>query len=242
MDYNEVTQTIADMGLTNDPAFQDLFIRIEPTPNLNGCPLGLYFPEAEVVHGEPYLPRTIVIPPDATKSTLKHELGHRYGHYYYNDLSERYAEKFRQAYDDRRALLYQGNHFERLPKFGALFEEGERGAVEIAMFSPLTPTELSDIRNQLNSYGESCRVFYGDGEVPFLRVEFTRGIDWLVVIGAVMAGTVVATVGALGYAVYKVSKELPWVVPLTLFGTGMFFLLRAMAREAKKYTPLRERA
>jgi len=38
----------------------------------------------------------------------------------------------------------------------------------------------------------------------------------------------------MGYAIYKVSKELPWIIPLSIAGTGALFLLRAMTREAAK--------
>lgn len=231
MDYQEIDSIMLAKGLYSDPAFGDeLTIAIEPTPNLDGCPLGLYYPDEA----------TIVIPPDGTEGAVLHELGHRHGHYHYDDLSERYAEDFRKIYQAKgRALLYQGNHFERLPKFGVLFEEGERGAVEIALLQPLTVDELSEIKSQLYSYGEIPKVRYGNSEVPWVRVEFTKGVDWMVIIGSVMAATVVGTVGALGYAVYKVSEELPWIIPVSLLGTGLFFLLRAMAREAKKYAPAR---
>jgi len=228
MDYNEVDRIIAAMGLANDPAFVDLKVRIEPIPNLNGCPLGLYFPEAEMLHGEPYLPLTIVVPPESNRSTLYHELGHRHGHYYHNDLSERYAEQFRMTYDSSRVLLYQGNRFDRLPSFGALFEEGEKGAVEIALLDPMALPEVDDFRAQLNAYGrpygESCRVRYGNNGVPFLRVEFTRGIDWMVIIGATMAASAAALLGAMAYAIYKIAKISPWVVPVVGIGTAVFVI------------------
>ena len=234
MDYTEIDQVLLAKGLLKDPAFGDeLAILIEPTPNLNGCPLGLYYPDEA----------TIIIPPDATHNALLHELGHRHGHYYYDDLSERYAEDFRKIYQPKgRALLYTGNHFENMPRFGVLFEEGEKGAVEIATLYPLTPDDIYEIRYHLHSYstGEGIpKVIYGGGDFPFVRMEFTKGVDWMVVIGSVMVASVIATVGAVGYAIYKVSAELPWVVPVSLLGTGLFFLLRAMTREAKKYAPAR---
>lgn len=229
MDYTEIDSIMLQKGLFNDPAFGDeLAIFIEPTPNLNGCPLGLYYPDTA----------RIIIPPDGTEGAVLHELGHRHGHYYYDDLSERYAEDFRKIYQPKgRVLLYAGNHFENLPKFGVLFEEGEKGAVEIATLYPLTPDEINEIKYHLYSYGDGegiPKIICGGGEFPFVRIEFTKGVDWMVVIGSVMAATVIGTVGALGYAVYKVSAELPWIIPVSLLGTGLFFLLRAMVREAKR--------
>lgn len=224
MDYGEIDLILSKKSLSSDPAFDALTIAIEPTPNLNGCPLGLYYPDTA----------TIIIPSGAQEGTLLHELGHRHGHYYYGDLSEDYAEYFRKIYQKGRALLYQGNHFERLPNFGKLFQEGERGAVEIAMLRPLTYDELYQIKDSFSGYGEATpKLYYGGGETPWVRIEFTKGVDWMVIIGASIVASVLATVGAIGYAIYKVSEDLPWIIPVSLLGTGMFFLLRAMTREAR---------
>lgn len=225
MDYPTIDRLMAAKSLASNPAFEDLYISIQPMPNLNGCPLGLYYPDRSM----------IALPSDATQGALFHELGHRHGHYYYDDLSEAYAESFRRKYQKGRALLYSGNDLANLPRLGSLFEEGERGAVEIALLQPLTPDQLHQIKSQFYSYGEPIPKFhYGNSEVPWIRIDFTKGVDWLVVIGSVMAASVLATVGALGYAVYKVSEELPWIAPVSLLGVGMFFLLRAMAREAAR--------
>ncbi|MBA7537520.1 hypothetical protein ES705_29789 [subsurface metagenome] len=114
MDYQMIDSIMARRNLSTDPAFDNLVISIEPVPSFNGCPLGLYYPDK----------RTIVMPPDGLESALLHELGHRHGHYYYDDISEKYAEYFRKIYQPKgRALLYRGNHFERLSKFEVLFEE-----------------------------------------------------------------------------------------------------------------------
>jgi len=226
MDFIEIDQIMSAKHLADNPAFDNLHILIESIPCTDTCPLGLYYPDTA----------TVILPPDASEAALLHELGHRYGHYYYNDLSEKYAESFRARYQPKgRALLYVGNDFGNLPRFGSLFEEGERGAVEIALLQPLTADELHLIKSQFHSYGEPApRVHYGNSEIPFVRVEFTKGVDWVVIIGGAMAATIVATVGAMGYAIYKVSKELPWIIPLSIAGTGALFLLRAMTREAAK--------
>lgn len=262
MEYQMIDSVLAKKSLATDPAFDDLVISIKPIPSFNGCPLGLYYPDTG----------TIVLPPDALEPALLHELGHRHGHYYYGDLSEGYAEDFRKIYQPKgRALLYAGNHFENLSKFGVLFEEGEKGAVEVALLQPLTYNELYDIKSQLRAYyaeyqceciecgyvarseehclslvcprcgGEMRRaerpgpgipmLYYGGGNNPFIRFEFAKSADWLVIIGAALAGTVVAGVGAIGYAIYKTAETTPWVVPVALAGVGALLLLRAAARE-----------
>lgn len=89
MTYEDIFAVIQNLGLLQEPAFQQLTFVIEPIPCDNsGCALGLYDPNRGV----------IILPPQFLESALIHELGHRYGHYYYNDLSEAFAEKFRRHY------------------------------------------------------------------------------------------------------------------------------------------------
>lgn len=276
MNFPEIDQILLTKSLAANPAFDDLNILIEPIPCTNGCPLGLYFPVQEwspIIQG--VMPEhTIVLPPDALEGALFHELGHRHGHYYYDDLSEKYAENFRKQYQKGRALLYLGNDFNILPRFGALFEEGEGGAVEMAFLQPLTQNELYGIESRLHAVGyegfqcecigcgyvleseKHCisltcprcggqmrrlerpgpgqpRLYHGNSEVPWVRVEFTKGVDWMVIIGSILAGATVAGIGAIGYAVYKTAETTPWVVPIALAGAGALLLLRAAMREEK---------
>lgn len=226
MDYAEIDRIMVQKSLATDPAFEDLRIAIQPTPKLDGCPLGLYFPDTS----------TITLPPDATQGALLHELGHRHGHYYYDDLSEQYAESFRKRYQKGKALLYLGNDFARLPQFGSLFEEGEKGAVEIALLQPLTPDQLYEIKSQLYSYGKRPKVYYGNSEVPWVRIEFVKGVDWLVIIGATVGGLALLTIGSIGYAIYKWTTATPWVVPMALAGFGTFLFLKFAAKQVEKRT------
>ncbi len=228
MDYGEITQAMRSKNLVADPAFGDLHFLVESIPCFDGCPLGLYYPDTA----------TIILPPDATVAALMHELGHRHGHYYYGDMSEQYAENYRKAYQGGRVLLYSGNRISSLPSFAALFEEGERGVVEVALGGRMTLDQLREIKSPFYSYGEAPpRCFYGNSEIPWVRFEFTKGVDWLVVIGSTLAGATVATIGVIGYAVYKVSKELPWIAPVAIFGTGLALLFRAMVGQYRKYAP-----
>ena len=225
MDFQDIQIIMANKNLASNPAFDDLKILIEPIPCFNGCPLGLYYPDNAL----------IVLPPDATKGALFHELGHRYGHFYYDDLSERYAENFRKKYEKGKTLLYAGSDFNRLPNFGTIFEEGEKGAVEVALFQPITRSDLDDFGIELyrhrSPFEKSPEVRYGNNSTPWVRVEFTKGVDWLVIIGSVLTATILAGVGAIGYAVYKTSKDMPWMVPLALAATGSFLLLRYAAKK-----------
>lgn len=217
MDFTDIQQIMLTKSLATEPAFDALRIGIEPIPCTNSCPLGLYDPDI----------RAITLPPDALEATLLHELGHRHGHYYYNDISEPYAEYFRKIYQPKgRAMLYAGDDIRRMPRFGALFEEGERGAVEVALLQPLTPEVLYEIKSQLSSYGEPPpRCYYGNGGAPFIRFEFTKGIDWLTIVGATLAGLTAVTAGIMGYAIYKVAEEKPWITPVAVMGTVAAVLL-----------------
>lgn len=221
MDFTEIDSIMVSKGIAADPAFDALHFLVETIPSFNGCPLGLYYPDTA----------TIILPPDGTISALLHELGHRHGHYYYDDLSEGYAENYRKGYEKGKALLYSGNHIENLPKFGALFNEGERGAVEIALAYLPGMDELYAFKSRVLSHQvheeKAPRFFYGGDDNPWVRVEFTQGADWMVIIGASLAALATAGVGAIAYAIYKVAKEVPWVFPVATFGAIAGALLLA---------------
>lgn len=224
MDYSDIEQIMLEKGISNDPAFDDrLTIGIESMPNMNGCPLGLYYPDTA----------TIVLPYDGVEAAVLHELGHRHGHYYYNNLSENYAESYRKRLQGLRVLLYAGDRFKSLPKFGSIFEEGEAGVVEIALARALSGDNLTAIRSQLGSYGEPppkvcCRM---DGGTQVVRFDFIKGVDWPSIIVTGMVGYIIFTVGAIGYAVYKTAKEMPWLAPVTLGGLATLLIMRAASRK-----------
>jgi hypothetical protein len=103
MNYDEIDAFLKKTGLASEPAFDNLHVmtaEIAPTPHSKI--LGLYFPEGDSGGEFGNLPpSTTVLPPDVSKSTVLHELGHRYGHYYYDDLSEEFAEAYRKAQEKR---------------------------------------------------------------------------------------------------------------------------------------------
>lgn len=243
MDYRQVQAVLDKHGLNDNPAFKDVIVYIHDIPCFDGCPLGLYNPRNSTDNFGSLTvpPHGIVIPPTGSESTLLHELGHRHGHYHFNDLTEHFAELFRRTYDHGpRALLYKGQNLSHLARLEAVFDEGDRGAIEISFSRPLTWGEVASVRKSLHSQPEPPpRVIYRAEGTPFMRVEFTKGVGWLTIVGAAMGTALVATVGAVTYAVYKVSKELPWVVPVTIWGAVTFFGLRALAREAAKRLPER---
>ena len=224
MDFDEVDQILIRHGLDQEPAFDQVGIEIRPIPDMNGCPLGLYYPDSG----------NIVIPPDGYEGVLLHELGHRHGHYYYDNLSEPYAEDYRRRFQKGSALMYSGRDFDRLPRFGELFQEGERGMLALAFSSPLYDHEVMSLQQELARYsqGEAIpRLTYSENGQPTLTLHFQKGVDWFVITGAVMAGTFVGTFAALGYAVYKIADTMPWVVPVTLFGIVSVLGLRALSRK-----------
>ncbi len=220
MDYSDVDRIINSHGFDSEPAFTNVEVSIHdiPQPKPNECILGLYYPDSEL----------IVIPPNGMESTLLHELGHRYYHYYYNDLSEPSAENFRKKYQGAAALMYRGSDFSRLPRMGMIFEEGEPGAIE------LDSTRVSDVA--LNNFAYSLyeqsngepvpKIYTGDSGV---RVEFTKGVDWLAIIAGSLA---VAGIVAIGYSIYKTAEQYPWIIPLILFGgvAGITLIGRQMHR------------
>lgn len=239
MEYSDVQSIMNIHGLNGEPAFENVNISIAPIDcDVGPCPLGLYYPDTEL----------IVIPPGQSltvgEGVLLHELGHRYGHFYYGDLSEKFAEVYRVGHQKKAiACMYAGDNLAKLPAMTSIFEEGERGVVEIVLGRELNQGELDAIRHQLyiQSQGERPpQVSYTPGQYPTLVMNFTKGVDWPVLIGATLAGVVVLEVGILAYAVYKISADMPWVVPVVIFGGITFFLLRAALKNASVRSTVRE--
>jgi hypothetical protein len=95
MDFETVQRTLDKYELSNDPAIIDDRLRIrigQLPPEYQKQALGLYYHDAP---DNPSLSR-IWVPQDASVETLKHEIGHRIGDYYYGDMSEPFAENFRK--------------------------------------------------------------------------------------------------------------------------------------------------
>jgi len=102
MTYDDIRDIMYSKGLASDPAFRNVNFAIvdKQLPCLTeGCPLGLYFPDNEHMAGLGNVPsKTIVIPYDCSEGVLIHELGHHWGNVYKHDLSEKFAENYRQKY------------------------------------------------------------------------------------------------------------------------------------------------
>ena len=113
MDYPAIDQFMKKTGLAVEPAFDYLHFMTERIPSeANRKILGLYYPDGDMSHdGYGYLPpSTIILPPDSSEGTLLHELGHRYGHFYYNDLSEPFAENYRMAMQKKLSPRFSGSY------------------------------------------------------------------------------------------------------------------------------------
>jgi len=107
-----------ETGLADELAFDQLnFLTETIPPQGNKKILGLYFPEGERPNTQfgPLPPSTIILPADANVETLLHELGHRHGDYYYNDISEEYAENYRMKHS-RAAKSYARSMLIKMPR------------------------------------------------------------------------------------------------------------------------------
>ena len=227
MDYPEVDEILIRHGLAQEPAFDKVGIAIRPIPEMDGCPLGLYYPDSA----------TIVIPPDGYESVLLHELGHRYGHYYYDNLSEPFAEDYRRRYQKGNAIMYSGPDFARLPKFDRLFQEGERGMLSLAFSVAPSEEDLTGIQEEFGRYSQGERIprlTYSEEHLPTVTVHFQKGVEWLVIAGAVMAGSLVLSAAAVGYAVYKIAKDMPWLPVAIGIGLVSFLGLRTLSRRTSE--------
>ena len=114
----------------------------------------------------------------------------------------------------------------------------------LAFSSSLYDHEVMAFKQELSRYsqGESIpRFAYSEDGLPTLTIHFQKGVNWLAITGAVMAGTFIGTFAALGYAVYKISKEMPWVVPVALFGLVSILGLRALSRRTSQIAQITRR-
>jgi len=234
MDYHEIDYILIRNGLAQEPAFDQVGIAIRPIPDMDGCPLGLYYPDSAL----------IVIPPDGYESVLLHELGHRYGHYYQNNLSEQFAEEYRRHYQKSTALMYSGGDFARMPKFDALFQEGERGVLAVSFSDHLCQDDLMAIRQEFFqcSCGEPIpQIAYSEEQSPTITVHFQKGVDWLSITALFLGAVTIAGIGAISYAIYKVAKDTPWVFPLAIFGTvaGIILIGGVAGKHQMKGAPSR---
>jgi hypothetical protein len=227
MNYTDIFRIMKETGLEQDPAFTRVNFLIQPIPMMDGCPLGLYVPER----------KDIILPPEFIPAAAYHEIGHAYGDYHDHNISEQYAEAFRKKYMGNNAAVYVGSNFPRLKKMGRIFQEGEKGRVDIAVRRMPTAAELADMRATFSGVNEpSPKVWASYDGMPVLHIAFTKGADWFVIIAGALMGIVVAAVGALAYAIYKVANDMPWVVPLTIAGAGAGLLLWAAYRSWKRGT------
>lgn len=104
MDYETIDRFMKETGLAEEPAFDDLNFLIEPiNSTMNGRTiLGLYYKNSARDNVGALPAHTIHLPEDSDYQTLIHELGHRHGDYYHQNLSEEYAERYR--YDNQYLL------------------------------------------------------------------------------------------------------------------------------------------
>ena len=159
IDYEHIENVILSKGFGSEPAFSNTTFNVEPIPCLNGsnaCPIGLYL----------YRENKIVVSPGWSEGTLLHELGHRYGHYYYDDLSESFAESFRKeqvAYLlPQRFVVAEGTGADMVTadwaKVDNLFMVGEKGEFLWRLDFPITPVDVTALQNALRNAGLNASV------------------------------------------------------------------------------------
>jgi hypothetical protein len=127
MDYEQIDWIIQSRGFASEPAFTDVYVSVHDIPPEANA-VGLYFPSSG----------TIVIPPDGYESVFIHELGHRYGHYHYDDLSEKFAESFRRRYQGGVSDTFYGDDvsYRNFCAQGPVYQIGS-GTIPIVPFAIL---------------------------------------------------------------------------------------------------------
>ena len=205
MDFQTIDNYMKGTGLANDPAFENLHFLNEPIPPMEKKTiLGLYFPEGEEPQNQyGYLPpSTIILPPDADLETLRHELGHRHGHYYYGDISEEYAENYRKAHGPHSYAarmrpvaqttewqqVAQGNqtNITSLSDYESQLAEGQNARVDFNFITPVPTFQVDALRSTLSFAGvTNLQVVSIDKTI---HIYYTKDPWWLpIIIIAVLA-------------------------------------------------------
>jgi hypothetical protein len=229
MEYNTVEAILAQHGITNEPAFNDLVVNIGQMPLYNGrCPLGLYN-QFDTAIQRPLISLPADLPPDIMETITLHEFGHRHGDYYYNDMTESYAEKYRAKYQKESVRIYEGPDALMVSRLGDVFEEGQRGTIDMMVDRPINSQDIDVFNEQMVRYSEGEAIpqvsYYP--EQGTLRVAFTKGVNWPAIIGATLTAGVVIPFGVIIFAVYKMNTENSWVLPVVVVGVVSFFLLKS---------------
>lgn len=216
-DYERILSAIRSLGMAKEPALVGTAFSVEDISCENSkCPLGLYDPNTN----------TITIPPGFYDSVLVHEIGHRFGHYYYNDLSEAFAERFRMEHTPGAVLVAAGSaaEFRNLDRYEALFKEGARGRVEIAFCRPITRDDLIPVRDMLSKHPQLCAAYQGN----ILAIDFRKGIPFLpIILGLGM----IITAGFVGFGLFRVTESVAdKLIPLSLIAGGFLIIYSMTSR------------
>jgi len=152
MNYTDIDDAIKSIGMGQDQALKDTKYVIEDIPcDCEGCPLGLYDSDRNI----------IILPPNMTKAALIHEIGHRIGHFYANDLSEEFAEGFRSQYMPLSVVMFTGSrdNFSSINAFEPMFKVGDKGLVEMLFAGRLSYLQEYTM-NELSKYMPKLTIQY----------------------------------------------------------------------------------
>lgn len=168
-DLEKVDNIMRSRGLLNDPAFSQTQFQITPLACMDGCPVGLYR----------YNENLIQLPPGFSEGTVLHELGHRFGHYYHDDLSEAYAEDYRKqfvGYFPDRLVIAEGFTSDLImtdwPRMDKFFPPGSKGEMAFYLPWPLTDNDLLTTNIALAEVGLHAQAIQVNGRVS---ISFTQG-------------------------------------------------------------------
>jgi len=86
VDLQHIRDLMQSLELDKEVAFESTKFEIGELPPLDGRWLGAFYPDQNL----------IIISPEANEGVVIHEIGHKFCHYHFGDLSERGAEMFRK--------------------------------------------------------------------------------------------------------------------------------------------------
>ena len=214
-------------GLLGDPAFVGTKFFVDEILCQSRCPLGMY----DVDNNEIYLA------PLFSEDTLLHELGHRYGHYYYaKPFSEEFANMFMKTHQSNKHLVAEGTPAESylFEQAESLFNSGESALLEVYSEEPFSSADAEAVKQRLIEEGVPVQSVEALGRV--LRVRFSRyeGANFLPLFPIIGGIILLGMGGILSWALFRITNEaVNKLIPLVLIGIGAFIVYTHITKGSK---------
>jgi len=220
MEDVRVRKTILRYGLAHDLAFADTRVLFDPIRCNGRCPLGMYDTDTNIIY----------LAPIWSEATLLHELGHRHGHYYHDDISEGYAERWRKTLMAKDLLAEGGpGDTARMTEVSSLLRPGESGVFEVYYDRTVTREMLDEVYRAALEAGLDIGVLEGQDNILRMGFKAPRVAKFLPLAALVwVVGLGIG--GVLAWGVYRITNTIAdKAVSILVIGTGAVILYKVLS-------------